>query len=127
MGFFKKRKATTEPTPSKASTHSVRHSYFSTSKSSKEIGRSMNSITSAGTQQNNVSVPIETQTRPPPPPDPTQDPVAYLKCLVAVRERSNIVKDKALKNDLNHFDVDMTKFSQTVKWVVSIIKVYFSI
>ena len=31
--------------------------------------------------------------------------------------------DKARKNQLNHFEVDMTKFKDTTKFVVSIIKV----
>lgn len=74
------------------------------------------------TTPHNVSIPIGSE-KPPPPPDPSTDPVGYLKTLAAVRERSNIIKNKALKDELNHFDVDMSKFSQTVKWVVSIIKV----
>ena len=56
-------------------------------------------------------------------PDPQLDPVGYLRSLGAVRERSKIVTDKALRNELLHFDVDMTKFSDVVTFVARIIKV----
>ncbi|ORY72140.1 uncharacterized protein BCR38DRAFT_28070 [Pseudomassariella vexata] len=58
----------------------------------------------------------------PKPPDPNLDPAAYLRSLGAVRERSRIVTDKALRNKLNHFDVDMTKFPDVVTFVCGIIK-----
>ncbi|KAB5516943.1 hypothetical protein GE09DRAFT_1179361 [Coniochaeta sp. 2T2.1] len=58
----------------------------------------------------------------PRPPDPQLDPVGYLRSLNAVRERCSIVTDKALRNDLHHFDVDMAKFSDVVTFVASIIK-----
>ncbi len=57
------------------------------------------------------------------PPDPVLDPVAYLRSIHAVRERANVVLDAAKRNQLNHFDVDMTKFKATAQYVVSIIKV----
>jgi hypothetical protein len=57
------------------------------------------------------------------PPDPALDPAAYLRSIHAVRERSNIILKKAKKNQLNHFDVDMSKFEATASYVVSIIKV----
>ncbi|KAJ5164978.1 uncharacterized protein N7500_006808 [Penicillium coprophilum] len=56
------------------------------------------------------------------PPDPALDPAAYLRSIHAVRERSNIVLEKAKKNQLNHFDVDMSKFEATASYIVSIIK-----
>ncbi|KAJ5360237.1 Protein of unknown function DUF1688 [Penicillium concentricum] len=56
------------------------------------------------------------------PPDPALDPAAYLRSIHAVRERSNIVLEKAKRNQLNHFDVDMSKFEATASYVVSIIK-----
>lgn len=59
------------------------------------------------------------------PPDPALDPAAYLRSIHAVRERSNIVLAKAKKNQLRHFDVDMSKFSSTASYIVSIIKVSF--
>jgi hypothetical protein len=40
-----------------------------------------------------------------------------------VRERSHLVLEKAKKNQLRHFNVDMSKFQDTANYVVSIIKV----
>lgn len=40
-----------------------------------------------------------------------------------MRERNAVVLGKAKRNQLNHFDVDMSKFEDTTKFVVSIIKV----
>lgn len=59
----------------------------------------------------------------PRPPDPQLDPAGYLRSLGAVRERSRIVTDKALRNELNHFDVDLNKFPDVVSFVSCIIKV----
>jgi Protein of unknown function (DUF1688) len=56
-------------------------------------------------------------------PNPHTDPARYLRSINAVRERSNIVLRKALSNELKHFDVDLSKLDETVKWVTSIIKV----
>lgn len=56
-------------------------------------------------------------------PDPQLDPAGYLRSLNAVRERCSIVTDKAYRNDLHHFDVDMGKFSDVVTFVANIIKV----
>lgn len=58
----------------------------------------------------------------PKPPDPSKKPADYLKSIHAVRDRSKIVLQKAKANQLNHFDVDMSKFSDTAEYVVSIIK-----
>ena len=55
--------------------------------------------------------------------DPDVDPIAYLRSINAVRERSRLVLQKAHANQLNHFDVDLNKFSSTANYVVSIIKV----
>jgi hypothetical protein len=57
------------------------------------------------------------------PPDPALDPAAYLRSIHAIRERTSIVYDKAKRNELNHFDVDMTKFPTTASYIVSMIKV----
>lgn len=57
------------------------------------------------------------------PPDPALDPAAYLRSIHAVRERASIVLDKAKRDELNHFDVDLSKFKATASYVVSIIKV----
>ena len=56
-------------------------------------------------------------------PDPQANPAAYLRSIHAVRDRSKIVLEKAKKNQLKHFTVDMTKFPDTTSYVVSIIKV----
>lgn len=61
----------------------------------------------------------------PKPPDPWQDPVGYLRSIHAVRERSRLVLEKAKRNQLMHFEVDMDKFPETASYVVSIIKVCF--
>ncbi|KAH6692466.1 hypothetical protein F5X68DRAFT_267456 [Plectosphaerella plurivora] len=58
----------------------------------------------------------------PRPPDPQLDPAGYLRSLSAVRERSKIIKDKALQNQLAHFKVDMTKFPDVVSFVALIIR-----
>ena len=59
----------------------------------------------------------------PRPPDPQLDPVGYLRSLPAVRERCIILTNLALKNQLRHFDVDMSKFDDVVMFVAGIIKV----
>jgi hypothetical protein len=56
-------------------------------------------------------------------PDPTLDPAGYLRSIYAVRERSKLVLEKAKKNQLKHFTVDMSKFGDVASFVVSIIKV----
>lgn len=56
-------------------------------------------------------------------PDPTLDPAGYLRSIYAVRDRSKLVLDKAKKNQLKHFAVDMSKFGDVASFVVSIIKV----
>ncbi|KAK8854985.1 Uracil catabolism protein 4 [Apiospora arundinis] len=58
----------------------------------------------------------------PKPPDPNLDPAAYLRSLGAVRERSRIITDKAMRNKLHHFDVDMNRFPDVVRFVCGIIK-----
>jgi hypothetical protein len=56
-------------------------------------------------------------------PDPNVKPAHYLRSIYAVRQRSRIVLDKAKANQLNHFDVDLSKFEDTAAYVTSIIKV----
>lgn len=60
----------------------------------------------------------------PPAPDPTEDRPAYLRSIYAVRARSKLILEAALKNQLNNFNVDMSKFSDVAEYVVSIIKVF---
>lgn len=56
-------------------------------------------------------------------PDPHTQPAEYLRSIHAVRQRSRLVLQKAKQNELNHFEVDASKFQDTVDYVVSIIKV----
>lgn len=56
-------------------------------------------------------------------PDPDLDPAGYLRSIGSVRERARVITTKAIKNELNHFDVDMSKFPEVVSFVASIIKV----
>ena len=57
------------------------------------------------------------------PPDPALDPAAYLRSIHAIRDRCSLVHGQARRNRLNHFTVDMSKFSATASYIVSIIKV----
>lgn len=56
-------------------------------------------------------------------PDPNKEPARYLRSIYAVRDRTRLVFEKTKTNQLNHFDIDMTKFQDTADYVVSIIKV----
>jgi hypothetical protein len=55
-------------------------------------------------------------------PDPAKDPAAYLRSIYAVRERTKLVLEKAKKNELRHFDIDLNKFQDTADYVVALIK-----
>ncbi|OJD19187.1 hypothetical protein AJ78_00800 [Emergomyces pasteurianus Ep9510] len=57
-----------------------------------------------------------------PPPDPNLDPAAYLRSIHAVRQRSRVIMQKAKRNQLNHFDIDPSKFADLAQYVASIIK-----
>ncbi|PGH16333.1 hypothetical protein AJ79_01875 [Helicocarpus griseus UAMH5409] len=70
---------------------------------------------------NSLSLPIP-EVPIAPPPDPNLDPAAYLRSIHAVRQRSRVVMDKAKRNQLNHFDIDFSKFTATASYIVSIIK-----
>ncbi len=59
----------------------------------------------------------------PKPPDPNVDPAAYLRSIYSIRERTKIIFEKAKKNQLTHFNVDMEMFTKTAEYTVSIIKV----
>lgn len=59
----------------------------------------------------------------PKPPDPDVNPVAYLKSIYAVRASCQPVFEKAKRDQLLHFDVDMSMFEHTASYVVRIIKV----
>jgi Protein of unknown function (DUF1688) len=58
----------------------------------------------------------------PKPPDPVKKPAEYLRSIYAVRDRTRLVVQKAKADQLNHFDVDLSKFQDTADYVISIIK-----
>ncbi|KFA77803.1 hypothetical protein S40288_00540 [Stachybotrys chartarum IBT 40288] len=58
----------------------------------------------------------------PRPPDPQLDPAGYLRSLGAVRERSRIIFNKALRHELKHFDLDLNKLPDVVTFVAGLIK-----
>ena len=70
----------------------------------------------------NMVVSIPSDFEIPEPPDPDVKPAAYLRSINAVRERSRLVLQKAKADQLNHFDVDLSKFPDAADYVVSIIK-----
>lgn len=113
MGLFKRK-------DSKNSIHSDRddHDSFATN-SARTSNASLKSpgFKASGLPASIPELPIAR------PPDPALDPAAYLRSIHAVRDRTNIIFDKAKQNKLNHFDVDMSKFKATASYVVSIIKV----
>lgn len=75
----------------------------------------VSSFGSNGPQIPNIDIPR--------PPDPNVDPAAYLRSIHAVRERARPILEKAKRNKLNHFDIDLTKFAETAGYTSSIIKV----
>lgn len=87
------------------------------------LNRSSAASTSPGTPLSPLSPVKLPKIDLPRPPDPQLDPAGYLRSLGAVRERCKIVTDKALRNELKHFDVDMQKFPDVVSFVSGIIKV----
>lgn len=111
MGLFSRK---SKAAPSTTEALSV------TSNTSKNSFKAMQRANSS-TSQNAAPVP---KIPLPKAPDPNIDPAAYLRSIYAVRERSKLVLDKAKRNQLRHFNVDMSKFSDTAQYVVSIIKVY---
>lgn len=115
MGIFKRK-------DSRNSIHSDKdeHDSFVSMSSARISIASLRSPGFRGSTGRPASIPELPISRP---PDPALDPAAYLRSIHAVRERSGIVLDKAKKNQLNHFDVDMSKFKDTASYVVSIIKV----
>ncbi|EEQ89168.1 hypothetical protein RJZ56_003409 [Blastomyces dermatitidis] len=85
-----------------------------TSNASLKVPMSMKTV-------NGASVPIP-EVPIAPPPDPNLDPAAYLRSIHAVRQRSKVVMQRAKRNQLNHFDIDFSKFAGTAQYVASIIK-----
>lgn len=136
MGFFSRKDKAQKSQPQKPSLTTVQ-SQVSIESSNSSIkspagtfsSRAMNR-SSAGTNQTSAPNTPLTPFSPnipkidlPKPPDPDLDPAGYLKSLAAVRERCKIITAKAVKDELNHFDVDMRKFPEVVSFVASIIRV----
>ncbi|QDS68984.1 hypothetical protein FKW77_009237 [Venturia effusa] len=112
MGLFRRRKAkqqTANSIPTKSA-----NGYLNSQTPSK--GSSQLSTMSGTIDPTIPDTPI------PKAPDPNTNPAGYLRSIHAVRERSRLVLDKAKRNQLKHFDVDMSKFGDTASYVVSIIK-----
>jgi hypothetical protein len=121
MGFFSTKSSSGSGRKiSKPSINGSQSSIISTSSSVQTPVLGMMSSTFPPT----TSAPVHNPKVPlPRAPDPRVDPVAYLRSIGAVRERCSLILEKAKSNELNHFNVDMSKFEDTIKFVVSIIKV----
>ncbi|KAL8938953.1 MAG: hypothetical protein Q9211_002972 [Gyalolechia sp. 1 TL-2023] len=113
MGLFNRKSSKITSTDSDSVTSKASHttSNLQSPSSNKTMNGSLPAIHSAP-----INIPL------PPPPDPTVDPAAYLRSIHSVRERSQLVHAKAKRDQLNHFDVDLSKFGETAAYVVSIIK-----
>ena len=126
MGFFRRKTdSRVDAADSKHSKASYdprgRHTFPSDRLSDYSLKSPSLSTTSSSYRSNMVtSIP---EIDMPKPPDPVKKPAQYLRSIYAVRERTKIVLEKAKTDELNHFDVDMTKFQDTADYVVSIIKV----
>lgn len=114
MGFFSRRNNSNNRAASHESSPDHRNSTFALNGNAKY--NTMSNKNPAAT----ASIPHIPLPRA---PDPNLDPAGYLKSIYAVRERSHLVLEKAKKNQLRHFNVDMSKFQDTANYVVSIIKV----
>jgi hypothetical protein len=138
MGFFSRKDKSSKAKPALETSNSNTSLHSGSSIKSpaptSNFGRGGLNRTSAGTNSTGPGTPL-TPFSPahsmakidlPRPPDPQLDPAGYLRSLNAVRERCSIITDKALKNDLRHFDVDMGKFDDVVTFVANIIKVRLS-
>ncbi|TWU70550.1 hypothetical protein ED733_000975 [Metarhizium rileyi] len=121
MGFFSRKDKPPKGSSSIAASHSTASFASGTSRG---IGNrtSAGSSSSANTPLSPMSPVKLPKVDLPRPPDPQLDPVGYLRSLGAVRERSQIIMDKATRNELNHFDVDLTKLPNVVTFVSGLIK-----
>ncbi|KAH7318263.1 hypothetical protein B0I35DRAFT_451224 [Stachybotrys elegans] len=119
MGVFSRRDKTARTDQSIGTSNSSASVNSSTS-------RAVMNRTSASSFTGNPKSPMSPVKIPridlPRPPDPQLDPAGYLRSLGAVRERSRLVYDKALRNELRHFDVDMGKLNDVVTFVSGLIK-----
>ncbi|KAL8697894.1 MAG: hypothetical protein Q9201_006863 [Fulgogasparrea decipioides] len=114
MGLFSRKSS---KTPTDADSVTSKASRTTSNLQSPLSTKTMNGSSVAIPPPPTINVPL------PPPPDPRHDPAAYLRSIYAVRDRSSIIHQKAKRNQLNHFDVDPTKFEETAAYLVSIIKI----
>lgn len=56
-------------------------------------------------------------------PDPSTNPAGYLRSIYAVREQSKKVMERVWADDLNHFNVNVSKQGEIARYVSQIIKV----
>lgn len=111
MGFFSRKG---NKTSSDADSVASKFSRTNSSLKSPPLSKTINGF---------VNSPSMTSISLPSAPDPNVDPAAYLSSVYAVRERSKLIYAQAQKNQLNHFEVDPSKWEETAAYVVSIIKV----
>lgn len=116
MGLFSKKSQNGKPSLDRTGSNVSLQSNGSGTGSTKVPVSSARSINGSLSQIPEVAIPKA--------PDPTTDPAGYLRSIHAVRERSRIVFEQAKRNQLKHFVVDMSKFSDAASFVVSIIKVW---
>ncbi|RAL62840.1 hypothetical protein DID88_004682 [Monilinia fructigena] len=117
MGLFSRKEKTSPSNRSSSRTNSTQLTEVQSFRSSQS------SLKSPSTPSfSRMSIPTIPKIALPKAPDPNVDPAGYLRSIGSVRERCNIVLEKAKKNDLTHFEVDMGRFKDTTKFVVSIIK-----
>ncbi|ATZ46731.1 hypothetical protein BCIN_02g01020 [Botrytis cinerea B05.10] len=117
MGLFSRKEKTSPSNGSSSRTNSTQLTEVQSFRSSQS---SLKSPSTPGFSR--MSIPTIPKIALPKAPDPNVDPAGYLRSIGAVRERCGIVLEKAKKNDLNHFEVDMGRFKDTTKFVVSVIK-----
>ncbi|UNI18537.1 hypothetical protein JDV02_004800 [Purpureocillium takamizusanense] len=120
MGIFSRREKAPKGNSSLATSHST--GSVNSNHSRAIPSRTSGGSATAGTPMSPMSPVKLPKVDLPRPPDPQLDPTGYLRSLGAVRERSKIIFDKASRNELNHFDVDLDKLSDVVSFVSGLIK-----
>lgn len=121
MGIFSRREKAHKPDPPLNSSYSTTSVQSSGSKGI--VNRISASSVGPGTPLSPRTPVRMPKVDMPRPPDPQLDPAGYLRSLPAIRERSRIVFEKAVQNDLKHFDVEIDKLQDVVTFVTGLIKV----
>ena len=123
MGLFSRREKASKSDPPLHSSYSTTSVHSGSSRGViNRISASSVGLAQPGSPKTPAKMPKVDLPRP---PDPQLDPAGYLRSLVAVRERTKLVFEKALRNDLKHFDADMSKMSDVVTFVTGLIKVRY--